>query len=119
MGIFYHVFNSISKFKGSFILISGLIPLPVIFGSLIDSACLVWEKSCGETGNCWFYDTDKYRHLLHGMAALSCSLSVMGTVLLYFLSPRIRNLYTEEVEDEQAKYVDIRVCTVSESGTTL
>ena len=86
----------------------------------MDSACLVWEKSCGETGNCWFYDMDKYGYLLHGAAALFCSLSVVCLITLYFLSPRIRNLYTEDDEnEEQTKYVDIKLDTVSGSVTKL
>ncbi len=39
----------------------GFLPNPVIFGNLIDSSCLVWEESCGETGICWLYDTVSFR----------------------------------------------------------
>ncbi|XP_037073774.1 solute carrier organic anion transporter family member 3A1-like [Pollicipes pollicipes] len=31
---------------------------PLIMGSLVDHACLVWEQSCGHTGACWVYDPD-------------------------------------------------------------
>lgn len=37
------------------------IPYPLLFGAITDSACIVWEKTCGKTGNCWVYDLDKFR----------------------------------------------------------
>ncbi len=39
----------------------GFLPNPIIYGSLIDSSCLVWETSCGEKGSCWVYNTDEFR----------------------------------------------------------
>lgn len=47
----------------------GFLPAPVIYGTLIDSSCLVWEKSCGQTGSCWVYDTEMFRYKLHGLTA--------------------------------------------------
>ena len=40
----------------------GFLPNPLIYGTLIDSSCLVWETSCGETGSCWIYDTTQFRY---------------------------------------------------------
>ncbi|CAG2110371.1 unnamed protein product, partial [Medioppia subpectinata] len=42
------------------------IPYPIIFGSIADSVCLVWESTCGKSGNCWLYDQDRFRYVLHG-----------------------------------------------------
>ena len=39
--------------------IFAFIPYPIIFGSIVDSACLIWESKCGKTGNCWVYDSEK------------------------------------------------------------
>lgn len=39
----------------------GFLPNPVLFGSAIDSTCLVWEQSCGKRGSCWVYATDQFR----------------------------------------------------------
>ncbi|KAF8796526.1 Solute carrier organic anion transporter like protein [Argiope bruennichi] len=80
------------------ICIFGFVPYLIIFGSLVDSTCLVWEKSCGETGNCWFYDTDKFNSLLHALSAIFSGLAAISLVATYFLSSRIGDLY-EEVDD--------------------
>lgn len=36
----------------------GLIPLPLILGSLLDKSCLLWEKVCNKDGSCRLYDND-------------------------------------------------------------
>ncbi|GFT65176.1 solute carrier organic anion transporter family member 3A1 [Nephila pilipes] len=82
------------------ICIFGFIPYPIVFGVLVDSACLVWEKSCGETGNCWFYDVPKFNYLLHGASALFSILSALSFLGIYFLSGRVGNLYDEDEEPE-------------------
>lgn len=37
------------------------IPSPIFFGMILDSACLVWGKTCTGTGNCWLYDGEVLR----------------------------------------------------------
>ncbi|GBL94516.1 hypothetical protein AVEN_235612-1 [Araneus ventricosus] len=82
--------------------ISGLVPYLIIFGSLVDSTCLVWEKSCGEYGNCWFYDTDKFSILLHVLSAVFSSFSALSLVATYFLSDRIGELYEDDKYNNEA-----------------
>lgn len=36
--------------------IFGTIPAPMIFGSLIDDSCILWQESCNEAGACLVYD---------------------------------------------------------------
>ncbi|TKR72336.1 hypothetical protein L596_019804 [Steinernema carpocapsae] len=43
----------------------GTLPSPVIWGALIDSACLVWDKTCGKRGTCNIYDTEALRIKMH------------------------------------------------------
>ncbi|XP_033735058.1 solute carrier organic anion transporter family member 4A1-like isoform X2 [Pecten maximus] len=33
----------------------GTTPGPILLGAIIDSACSVWQESCGKTGSCWTY----------------------------------------------------------------
>lgn len=42
-----------------------LIPGPIIFGTIIDSTCLIWEETCGTKGNCWFHHRENYRFLVN------------------------------------------------------
>lgn len=42
-----------------------LIPGPIIYGAIIDSTCVIWEESCGNRGNCWFYHRENFRYLVN------------------------------------------------------
>lgn len=47
----------------------GNVPCPIIYGAVVDSACLFWEDNCGEPGACRVYDPDKFRMVFHGLTA--------------------------------------------------
>lgn len=54
------------------------VPCPIIYGAVVDSACFVWEKTCGEHGACWLYDASTFRVSFHGIAhILSPSLTIV------------------------------------------
>lgn len=36
--------------------ILGTIPAPMIFGTLIDETCILWQESCDDAGSCLVYD---------------------------------------------------------------
>ncbi|XP_033825571.1 solute carrier organic anion transporter family member 4A1-like [Periophthalmus magnuspinnatus] len=43
----------------------GAIPGPIIFGSMVDRSCLLWQDKCGEQGSCFVYkNTDMSRFTL-------------------------------------------------------
>lgn len=42
-------------------------PAPLIYSSIIDSTCMLWNKSCDEDGACLLYDIDSFRYLMHGV----------------------------------------------------
>lgn len=44
----------------------GNVPCPIVYGVVVDSACLVWEMACGEQGACWLYDSTVFRMFYHG-----------------------------------------------------
>lgn len=44
----------------------GNVPCPIVYGAVVDSACLVWEMACGEQGACWLYDSHIFRMFYHG-----------------------------------------------------
>ncbi|UYV61527.1 hypothetical protein LAZ67_1005171 [Cordylochernes scorpioides] len=75
------------------------IPYPLVFGALTDAACLVWEEKCGETGNCWLYDSDKFRYYLHGLAAAFIFLGSLFEIGVYLNSHRVTNFYTDDVPE--------------------
>ena len=74
-------------------------PYSLVYGAVIDSACLIWEEKCGHKGNCWVYDSTKFRNLLHG---LTLGLYLAGSVfdiIVVILSKRIKNLYDDPEEE--------------------
>ena len=48
------------------VVFAGFIPAPIVFGILADSACLVWQESCGQSGACLFYSKALLRLTLYG-----------------------------------------------------
>ncbi|XP_068243215.1 solute carrier organic anion transporter family member 74D-like isoform X2 [Palaemon carinicauda] len=66
-----------------FLALFGFIPGPLIMGKIVDSSCLIWEEKCGIQGNCWLYDTDKFRILLHSFAAGLVFLSLFGDLVMF------------------------------------
>lgn len=70
------VLRSVSEEERSFALgmqfvifrLFGYIPAPILFGNLIDSSCLLWKSTCGETGGrCLLYDIEKFRYKYIGL----------------------------------------------------
>ena len=62
----------------------GYIPGPVIYGAVIDKACLFWKESCDddETGACYYYDNANLSNFFLGL-----SLGCKGVaIILYALS---------------------------------
>nr|CAD7452207.1 unnamed protein product [Timema tahoe] len=80
----------------------GFIPGPIIFGALVDSACLVWDASCGENGNCWLYHKYKFRLYLDGFGAAVMSIGVLLDIKTWQIGKNL-NLYDEEEEEIQEK----------------
>ncbi|XP_054713046.1 solute carrier organic anion transporter family member 74D-like [Uloborus diversus] len=78
------------------------IPYPVVSGALLDSACIIFEKSCGTTGNCWFYDVDKFNYLIHGLSAFFTAVGVTWFFGIYVYRDRLRDFYEED--DDEVDY---------------
>ncbi|XP_076326319.1 solute carrier organic anion transporter family member 74D-like [Tachypleus tridentatus] len=84
---------------GAILSVFAFIPYPLIFGSLMDAACLVWEESCGKSGNCWVYDSEKFRYYLHGASISFIFVGSLFDVIVFLLSGRLKNFYDEEGKD--------------------
>lgn len=76
------------------------IPNPLIFGTITDAACLVWEEKCGKTGNCWIYDAEKFRYYLHGLAGIFTLVGIICDFFIVYHSKNIKNFYEDEEEDD-------------------
>ena len=43
------------------------IPAPIVFGAVVDRACLIWSSTCGKSGACALYDVTKLRYSYIGV----------------------------------------------------
>ncbi|ESO83194.1 hypothetical protein LOTGIDRAFT_92173, partial [Lottia gigantea] len=57
------------------------VPTPIMFGNIIDTACLLWKQKCERNGACLLYDRVAFRYKYVGMAAV---LKAVG--LIFFLT---------------------------------
>ena len=69
----------------------------MIFGSLVDTTCLLWEASCGKRGTCALYDNHDFRYKLHGTTALFKSTSLIFYFATFVILWKKRHHYEEEV----------------------
>lgn len=84
--------------------IFGFIPGPIVFGTMADSTCLLWEtRACGQRGNCWLYDVDKLRLWYHVLLAICFFVSGIFDVLVCVYS-RGLDLYNEDSIDVIPNY---------------
>nr|XP_020442879.1 solute carrier organic anion transporter family member 2B1-like [Monopterus albus]XP_020442880.1 solute carrier organic anion transporter family member 2B1-like [Monopterus albus] len=54
-------------------------PGPVLYGSVIDTTCILWGKKCGKQTSCHYYNLDRFRERFLGLQVVF--------VLLCFLLP--------------------------------
>ncbi|KAG8431381.1 hypothetical protein GDO86_018924 [Hymenochirus boettgeri] len=57
----------------------GWLPGPVIFGSMIDSTCILWRKKCGKKTTCLYYDNNLLRQRYIGLILVF----VLGALLFF------------------------------------
>ncbi|XP_072017135.1 solute carrier organic anion transporter family member 5A1-like [Amphiura filiformis] len=66
----------------------GFLPAPIYFGVAIESTCVLWNKSCGQTGDCLLYDLTKFRYVFIGLfLALKC-VSLTGFSIVAILAEK-------------------------------
>ncbi|XP_033726916.1 solute carrier organic anion transporter family member 4A1-like [Pecten maximus] len=67
----------------------GFIPGPILFGKLIDMACVYWQDDCGDEGSCILYDNEKlsYHFLAITVVGRALSLLFLLFALLVYKSP--------------------------------
>ncbi|XP_064208843.1 solute carrier organic anion transporter family member 2B1 [Anguilla rostrata] len=77
------------------------LPAPVIYGSAIDSACILWGKKCKSKTSCLYYDLDMFRQRFLGLLALFLC-GGFSCILLAYLVLR-RHLARQQTEREKGE----------------
>nr|CAD7408463.1 unnamed protein product [Timema cristinae]CAD7430263.1 unnamed protein product [Timema monikensis] len=93
----------------------GNVPCPIVYGAVVDSACLVWETTCGERGACWLYDANVFRMFFHGTtgAILLCAFFV--DIIVWYKAGSI-NFVDEQVPIQEEELDPIASKTRSETS---
>ncbi|CAG2104250.1 unnamed protein product [Medioppia subpectinata] len=68
----------------------GNVPCPIIYGAVVDSACLFWEGDCGKRGACRVYDPVKFRLVFHGVTALIMFAAFIVDAIVWYKAPEIQ-----------------------------
>ena len=101
-------------------MISAFIPGPLIYGAVTDAACLIWEEKCGQRGNCWVYDSNKFRNYLHGLTVGLYLTGSIFDIIVVFLSKRIKNLYNDlEVEPKVESPINLKLSSSIDNNLSL
>ncbi|GAB1599393.1 solute carrier organic anion transporter family member 5A1-like [Argonauta hians] len=81
------------------------IPAPILFGNIIDTACLLWRNRCGNNGSCLVYDIVQFRNKYVGISA---GLKVLGTLLFFIVWLLIRKKIGDDskLAISASQYVD-------------
>ncbi|KAA0183665.1 hypothetical protein HAZT_HAZT010260 [Hyalella azteca] len=78
----------------------GNMPCPIIYGGIVDAACIQWRSTCGTFGDCQLYDTRFFRLVFHGITAAVMLLAFFVDVAVWMKSKHII-LQPDTVEDDQ------------------
>lgn len=77
----------------------GNVPCPIVYGAVVDSACLVWEYACGERGACWLYDSNIFRMFYHGTTGGILVLAFVVDIVVWYKAGSINFVEEQEVEE--------------------
>ena len=89
-----------------FVSLFALLPAPLIYGAVFDSACIIWEEKCGVQLNCLAYDTDSLRKRIATLSAvILCMAICCETAIFYYVKGL--NIYDDiSTQDEAGNNVN-------------
>ncbi|XP_025194151.1 solute carrier organic anion transporter family member 5A1-like isoform X2 [Melanaphis sacchari] len=73
-------------------------PGPILYGTIVDSTCMVWGGDCGTNGNCWLYDGIRLKYYLNLTGA---SFLMIGTILDIGVWYHVKDLKIYEDDDNK------------------
>uniref|UniRef100_T1KRH4 Solute carrier organic anion transporter family member n=1 Tax=Tetranychus urticae TaxID=32264 RepID=T1KRH4_TETUR len=77
----------------------GNVPCPILYGTVVDSACLFWEENCGKLGACRIYDSFKFRTTFHGLTAFIMFIACLVDIFVWYRASSID--FGHEIEVQQ------------------
>ncbi|XP_071956840.1 solute carrier organic anion transporter family member 2A1-like isoform X2 [Antedon mediterranea] len=80
--------------------VMGYFPAPLYFGAVINSACLLWQTTCGEEGACLMYDIEQYRYSYFG---LLIGLKVISFIMFLIMYSTIKPENNDQYKTVEGK----------------
>ncbi|NWV27698.1 SO2A1 protein, partial [Origma solitaria] len=81
------------------------LPAPAMFGALIDSSCIYWQRQCGQGRFCAYYNNDFLRHRYPaprpGQGGVGYK--VVGTVMLALIGWKVKRSKEYNVQEKAAE----------------
>ncbi|XP_007259649.2 solute carrier organic anion transporter family member 2B1 [Astyanax mexicanus] len=74
------------------------LPAPVLYGSAIDSTCILWGEKCDKNTSCLYYDLDLFRTRFLGLQTFFIFGGLMFFVLSYVVLRRSSSAQPEQTE---------------------
>ena len=79
-----------------------ILPGPIVYGAIFDSACTVWDERCGESLNCLVYDTDRLRRSLTYTSAALLFLGCLADSGVWYFCKNLK-IYGEDDESSRSE----------------
>ncbi|CAH1798880.1 unnamed protein product [Owenia fusiformis] len=88
----------------NFIIFLTALPSPVVFGVVVDSACLLQMSSCSSTDSaCWVYATDPMRFKLHILMVAFLILEIISFIFMWYKCKSADFLYDDPEPESETK----------------
>ena len=92
--------------QGFLVSLFGTLPSPVLWGALIDSACLVWDKTCHQRGACTIYDPDTLRMRMHFVYCAIRLTSCLTDLYVWYHAEGLNILDEEDEKKTEAEVIE-------------
>ncbi|CCD71412.1 Solute carrier organic anion transporter family member [Caenorhabditis elegans] len=87
--------------QGMAVSLFGTLPSPILWGLVIDAACLVWDKACnGARGSCSIYHPDRLRVWMHLLYVVIRTVALITDVYVWKHAKNL-NIMDEPVSEEK------------------
>ncbi|XP_030748454.1 solute carrier organic anion transporter family member 74D [Sitophilus oryzae] len=87
----------------------GNVPCPIIYATVVDSACLIWEMACGEKGACGLYDSDTFRMFYHGITGAFLLCAFFVDLIVWYKVGKFHIVEDEEEFEEELATIAIKI----------
>ncbi|KAK7082861.1 hypothetical protein SK128_013782, partial [Halocaridina rubra] len=77
----------------------GNVPCPIIYGAVVDSACIHWKERCSELGACQLYDSDVFRMFFHGVTGAVMLIAFIVDLVVWHKAKSVS--FTEDDEEPE------------------